>query len=131
MMPLRRNNPAALRFVERRRREDEAPKLRGQVPGLTSLVIKIEERAGGGGSKHIRRFVIDSAPALFLVPCGDPRCSEGDHDLTFAVMRALRAHQTSFQGSDDCTGVIGSSSCLRVVHFDGTAQYGPESPSPA
>jgi hypothetical protein len=131
MMPLRRNNPATLRFVERRRRENEAPKLHGQVPGLTSLDITIEERAGGGGTKHIRRFVIDSAPALFLVPCGDPRCTEGDHDLTWAVMRALRAHQTSFHGSDGCTGAIGSSSCLRVVYYDGTAEYGPESTLPA
>jgi hypothetical protein len=119
----RRNNPAALRFAERRRREDEAPKLRVQVPALTSLEIEIEERLGVGGTKHIRRFVIDRAPALFLVPCGDPRCSEGEHDLTMDVMRALRARQTSFRGSDDCTGAIGSSSCLRVVHFDGTARY--------
>jgi hypothetical protein len=125
MMPLRKNSPAVMRSAERRRQEDEAPKLCEQVPGLTSLEIKIEERSGAGGTKHIRRFMVDHAPALFLVPCGDPRCSEGGHDLTQEVMRALRASQTSFGGSDDCAGFIGPSSCLRVVHFDGTARYRP------
>ena len=86
---------------------------------------EIEERSGAGATKHIRRFVVDHAPAVFLVPCGDPRCSEGGHNLTQEVMRALRASQTSFAGSDDCAGFIGPSACLRVVHFDGTARYRP------
>ncbi len=114
-----------MRFAERRRREDEAQKLCQQIPDLASLEIEIEERAGAGGTKHIRRFMIDHAPALFLVPCGDPRCTEGEHDLTHEVMRALRARQTSFRGKDECAGSIGSSSCLRVIHFDGTARYRP------
>ena len=83
------------------------------------------ERSGAGGTKHIRRFMVDHAPALFLVACGDPRCTEGEHDLTHEIMRALRARQTSFRGSDDCAGSIGSSSCLRVIHFEGTARYRP------
>lgn len=124
MMP-RRNNQAALRFAERRRREDEALKLGQQVPDLDSLEIEIEERSGAGGTKHIRRFMVDHAPALFLVACGDPRCTEGEHDLTHEVMRALRARQTSFRGTDECAGSIGTSSCLRVIHFDGTARYRP------
>ena len=124
VMP-RRNSEAALRFAERRRREDEAPKLLVQVPGLTSLEIEIEERSGAGGTKHIRRIALDNAPALFLVRCGDPRCLDGEHDLTMDVMRALRARQTSFHGSDDCAGSIGTSPCARVLHFEGTAHYGP------
>ena len=122
-MPYRRNNPAALRFADRRQREDEAPKLRAQVPMLTSLRLDLEERSGIGGVKHVRRVVVDRAPALFLVPCGDPRCVEGEHDLTTTVMRALRAHQTSFQGTDECGGSIGQSACQRVLHFDGAAEY--------
>jgi hypothetical protein len=125
MMPFRKNSPAALRFAERRKREDEAPKLHGQAPRLTSLVLRIEEQSGAGRTSYIKRFMVDRAPALFLVPCGDPRCIDGEHDLTMDVMRALRACQTSFQGSDDCAGSIGSSACLRVIRFDGTAEYAP------
>ena len=125
MMPSRRNSPAAQRFAERRRREEEAPNLHNQVPALVSLDLTIEERSGAGATKHIRHFVVDRAPALFLVPCGDPRCLDGEHDITMDVMRALRAARTSFEGSDDCMGNIGPSSCLRVLHFAGTASYTP------
>jgi len=117
------NSPAALRFADRRQREDDAPKLSSQVPGLTMLQLEIEERTGIGGTKHTRRFLVDRAPALFLVQCGDPRCLDGEHDLTLTVMRALRAHETSFHGSDECRGSVGTSSCSRVIHFDGTAAY--------
>jgi hypothetical protein len=119
----RRNSLAAQRFADRRQREDEAPKLNSQVPDLTSLRLDIEERSGAGSTKHIRRLVVDRAPALFLVPCGDPRCTDGGHDLTSAVMRALRGHETSFHGTDECSGGLGSGTCSRVLHFDGTAEY--------
>ena len=122
-MPQRTNSLAAQRFAERRRREDEAPKLSSQVPDLTGLKLDIEERAGAGATKHTRRLLIDRAPALFLVPCGDPRCVDGGHDLTTDVMRALRAKETTFSGNDDCTGTLGSSVCCRVVHFEATAEY--------
>jgi hypothetical protein len=123
MMRHRMNSPAAQRFADRRQREDEAPKLTSQVPNLTTLQLEIEERTGIGGTKHTRRILIERAPALFLVPCGDPRCLDGEHDLTMTVMRALRAHETSFHGTDECRGSVGTSSCSRVIHFDGTAQY--------
>jgi hypothetical protein len=123
MMPGRRNSLAAQRFAERRVREDEAPKLTDQVPALSSLRLAIQEKSGAGGTNHIRRVIVDSAPALFLVPCGDPRCVSGEHDLTWTVLHSLRAGETSFHGTDDCTGSIGSSPCQRVLHFDGTAEY--------
>ena len=119
----RRNSLAAQRFADRRQREDEAPKLSSQVPDLTSLRLDIEERSGAGSTKHIRRLVVDRAPALFLVPCGDPRCTDGGHDLTSAIMRALRGHEKSFEGTDECSGGLGSGTCSRVLHFDGTAEY--------
>jgi hypothetical protein len=122
-MPSRRNVLAAQRFAERRRREDDAPRLCEQVPSLKSLRIEIEECFGSGSTKHIRRFVVGSAHALFLVPCGDPRCVDGEHDLTYSVMHALRARETSFHGSDDCAGSIGSSVCARVLRFEGAAEY--------
>jgi len=125
MMPLRRNSFAAQRFAERKRREDDAPRLCAQVPTLRSLRIEFEEQFGSGATKHIRRFVVPDAPALFIVQCGDPRCTDGEHDLTPWVMHALRGRQTSFHGTDDCTGNIGSSCCARVLRFDGTADYAP------
>jgi hypothetical protein len=128
MMPQRWNNPAALRFAERRRREDEAPKLSAQAPALTSLRLDLEERSGAGGTKHIRRVMVDRAPALFLVPCGDPRCVDGEHDLTSQVMQALRSRRPSFEGSDSCSGNIGSSPCQRVLNFVGTAEYSASVP---
>jgi hypothetical protein len=122
-MMRRRNTEAAMRFAERRRREQDAPRLADQVPGLLSLELVIDERSGVTGIKHTRRVVVDRAPALFLLPCGDSRCADGEHDLTTSVMRALRARETSFRGSDECTGSLGPANCGRVVHFDAVAQY--------
>jgi len=118
-----RNSPQAQRFAERRRREDEAPRLREQVPNLVSLRLDIEECTGVGANAYTRRVVIDCAPALFLVPCGDPRCIDGEHDLTTDVMRALRSRGTSFHGEEGCRGSVGPSACSRVLHFDVIADY--------
>ncbi len=125
-MNYRKNSPQAQRFAERRKREDEAPRLREQVPDLVSLKLEIEDRSGVGGTTHTRRVVVDQAPALFLVPCGDPRCVDGEHDLTTTVMRALRQHETTFKGHDDCRGTVGPSACSRVLHFDAVAEYAPD-----
>ena len=88
MMPYRRNSPAEQRFTERRRREDEAPKLLAEVPTLSSLQIEVEERSGVGHTKYLRRVLVDRAPAMFLVPCCDPRCTDGEHDLTELALLA-------------------------------------------
>jgi hypothetical protein len=124
-MMKRRNTAAAERFAERRRREQDAPRLADQVPSLVSLEISIDERSGACGVKHTRRVVVDQAPALFLLPCGDSRCEHGEHDLTTPVMQALRAHETQFHGSDSCMGSLGPAACGRVVHFDVLAHYRP------
>jgi hypothetical protein len=123
LMNSRKNSVQAQRFAERRRREDDAPRLQDQVPGLVSLKLDIEDRTSVGGNTHTRHVVIDRAPALFLVACGDSRCVDGEHDLTSTVMRALRAHETSFHGEDECRGSLGPSSCLRVLRFDAVAEY--------
>ena len=126
-MRSRRNSPQALRFAERRRREDDAPRLHEQVPNLVSLQLEIEDRSGvAEGSAHTRRVVVDRAPALFLMPCGDPRCVDGEHDLTTMVMRALRQQETAFKGQDECRGSVGPSACSRVLHFDAVAEYAPD-----
>jgi hypothetical protein len=123
----RQNSPQALRFAERRKREDEAPRLRELVPNLVSLQLDVEDRCGVvEGNRYMRRIVIDRAPALFLLPCGDPRCTDGEHDLTASVMLALRSRKTSFQGEDKCGGSVGPSACSRVIQFEAVATYRPE-----
>jgi hypothetical protein len=121
----RRNGFAAQRFAERRRREDEAPRLSEQVLDLENLRLELEERCGvtGANPKYTRRFVVARAPALFFVPCGEPRCLDGGHDFTSDVMHALRTHQTSFEATDTCAGSVGTSQCTRSLHFDAVAEY--------
>lgn len=123
----RRPNPAAARFAERREREDQAPRLASEVPSLASLKIEMEERSSdvAVGPSHTRHVVIDRAPALFFVPCGDPRCLDGGHDLTNFVMVALRRKDARFEVTDACGGAVGTGSCTRVLHAKATATYRP------
>ena len=44
-------------------------------------------------------------------------------EITHAVMRALRAHRTSFDGEDVCNGNVGSAHCGRVLRYVATAQF--------
>jgi len=97
-----------------------------EVPRLQSLVLEISEKSAGSPvaePTHVRRIVGQHAPALFVLPCGDARCRDGGHDVTYAVMRALSAGETRFDGRDDCTGSLGTASCSRVLDFAGTATY--------
>ncbi|MCL2723490.1 MAG: hypothetical protein FWD69_03545 [Polyangiaceae bacterium] len=124
----RRNRDAANRFAERRRREDEAPRLHTEVPPLETLKLELEERRSGVASaevSHIRRVVVATAPALFEVPCSNPSCHDGGHDLTSPVMSALRARSPRFEGEDTCYGQVGNASCERVLKYVATATYRP------
>lgn len=122
----RRDHEAAQRFADRRKRESDAPRLAVSVPRLQSLRLEVEERRSGistAESAHIRRIVVASAPALFVLPCHDPRCKDGGHDVTHLVMHALRTGQLQFEGEDSCPGVIGTSSCQRILRYVGVAEY--------
>src|SRR5689334_11753022 len=80
---------AAMRAAERRRREDEAPRLLARVPKLESLKLEIEERrpeATSADVQHVKRVVVESAPALFEIACCDRACKDGGHDITRAVL---------------------------------------------
>lgn len=121
-----RRNEGAQRFAERRKREDESPRLIAEVPRLQSLALEIEEKSEGSPvaePTHVRRVVVQHAPALFFLPCGDARCRDGGHDVTDPVMRALRVGQTRFEGQDACAGSVGTGPCSRVLHFVGIATY--------
>jgi hypothetical protein len=126
MQYFRKDRAAAQRFVDRRQREDDAPRLASEVPDLTSLGLTVEERFESNSlsqPKHLRRIIVGGAPALFLIPCGDPKCLEGGHDVTAFVMHSLRRRERSFEGEDRCSGSLGPSPCLRVLHYQGTAEY--------
>ena len=126
MQNFRRQSATAQRFAERRQREDSAPRLSSEVPALLSLCLEIEESSDAttvSRPKHLRRIVVERAPALFLVPCGDPRCTDGGHDVTSAIMNALQKRQTTFSGEDKCNGYLGTSPCTRILRYDATAQY--------
>src|SRR5262249_27636234 len=122
----RRQSRGAERGAERRRRQDEPPRVTAKGPRLETLSLQIEERRGGGRTAaptHVPRVGRQDGPALFLLPCGDARCNDGGHDVTYAVMRALRASEARFEGQDVCRGSVGTGQCARVLHFVGIATY--------
>jgi hypothetical protein len=126
MLNHRRSTEAAQRAADRRRREDESARLATEVPRLESLRLEIEERRAGGvltGGTHIRRIVVESAPALFVIPCGDRACKEGGHDITRRVMAALHEGKDSFGGDDTCSGQLGPARCDSILHYKGVATY--------
>jgi hypothetical protein len=121
-----RNSEAAQRFAERRRREDAAPRLRDVVPTLATLRLEIDERRGAtstGDPRHVRLVVVDSAPAMFHVPCGDHSCREGGHDMTDAVLHALKAGDARAELEDACHGSVGTAICGAVMRLVLAATY--------
>ena len=117
---------ASQRFAERRRREDEAQRLLERVPELTGLRLDVEERRAAStvaDSKHVRHVVVDRAPALFYLPCGDPACKDGGHDMTNGLMRGLLSHETGFESEDTCSGSVGTAPCGRILRVIAVATY--------
>ena len=60
---------------------------------------------------------MESASAVFLVPCAAPGCQGGVHDLTPSVLPDLRKGATRFEGEAGC------SACGCVLAYVGTAEY--------
>jgi hypothetical protein len=121
-----RSREAVLRFTERRRREDEAPRLHAQVPRLASLRLEVEEHRGVSTvaeTKHVRLVIVDNAPALFILPCGDPACRDGGHDITEAVMQHLQSGAAEFVVQDECMGNLRGAPCGRIVRMTAVAAY--------
>jgi hypothetical protein len=122
----RRQSDASLRFTERRRREDEAPRLATMFPRLETLRFEVRERRSGAPvaeAGYIRRIVVEHAPALFVLPCGDPSCRDGGHDITHGVLSALRSGSARFEGEDACSGTTGSAQCSRELQYIAFATY--------
>ncbi len=126
MLNHRRNNEAAIRAKERRDREDAAPRLTTRVPRLLSLALEIKESRGEQSifeASHVRRIVVERAPALFELACAERGCEGGGHNLTLEIMRSLSAGRTQFDGHDTCGGQVGNNPCGRELRFQGTATY--------
>ena len=122
---------AANRFRERREREDTAPRLQDRVDRLLTLSIEIDDHFGAimmAKTRYVRHVVVDRAPALFQIPCSEPSCEDGGHDVTREVMQALLAGEPEFSGEDVCFGWRGDQRCDRVLHFVGHATYSCERP---
>jgi hypothetical protein len=111
---------------ERRQREDDAPRLREEVRQLASLALEIDEYRGAGtflAARYTRRIVVEHAPALFEIPCTEERCRGGGYDLTYQIMRALKAKHTLFDGQEACPGQLGSGECGRTLQYTARASY--------
>lgn len=123
--PMFPNKPtnAALAATARRQREDDAPRLAAVIPDLTALAIRVDERSMISAPTYTRRFVVDQAPAVFIIPCSDPNCGDGGHDISSEVLAALRGRKVRFDGSHLCTGWLGSKQCERTIWFEGEAEY--------
>src|SRR6187200_1673863 len=104
-----RNGDAARRYAERKKREDDAPRLTEVVPHLESLRLEVQlgtsaDPGANPEGSHIRRIVVASAPALFVITCHDKACKDGGHDVTSLIMQALRARKPQFEGQNPCMG---------------------------
>ena len=124
-----REQEAVSRARERREREDAAPRLRDRVAKLATLSLEIDDHAGAAmmaKTRYVRHVVVERAPALFQIPCSEPSCEAGGHDLTREVMQALLAGEREFTGEDVCFGWRGGEQCERVLHFVGHATYSDE-----
>lgn len=121
-----RPTEASQRSAERRQREDRAPRLLKEVPALESLKLELEELRQGASvpeTVHVKHVAVAHAPALFDLPCLDPTCSGGGHDVTNVVLTALRARSATFQGEHACQGMTRTAACNRVLRFVGIATY--------
>lgn len=117
---------AKQRMHDRWSREDAAPRLADVVPTLERLALHIEEHNGTSAidsARYVRHVIVASAPAVFTMPCTDPNCEDGGHDVTGEILRGLQRGQIEFAGEAVCRGRRGGEDCRRVLHFQVRAEY--------
>jgi hypothetical protein len=123
---MRRRDSAALeRTLDRRRREDAAPRLRQDVPGLLTLRLRFDDIRAEGRlviSSYVRPVLVANAPSHFEVRCMEPRC-DGRHDLTYPILRALRRSEPEFSGQSNCNGLVADVPCDRTLGYVCYATY--------
>jgi hypothetical protein len=100
-----------------RRRHDAAPLLRDQAPKLKALRLTFDDARpdqSTSGRSYARPVIVESARAHFEVRCLEPRC-DGVHDLTAAILRAIREGQTSASITSECQDTINNQPCTRTL----------------
>lgn len=113
-------------LAEQRSREDSAPRLRDEVATLRSLRFVFGDQRTDDritAASYVRPIVVASAPALFEIRCMEPRC-DGRHDLTRAVLHALRRSEGTFIGESPCSGMVRDVPCDHTLAYTGEATYG-------
>lgn len=123
---MNRRTDASERYAARKRQEDEAPRLKEIVPNVTACKVEVVEKHRDTtvpDVSHTRHIVVAHAPALLVIPCCDPSCRDGGHDVTTQLLRGLREGRPVFEGDDVCRGSIGSVECGRTLHFTARATY--------
>ncbi len=122
---MRRSSEVYRRSLERRKRHDEAARLRDAAPGLEHLAFEIVERRASlpGHEVHHKRFVVvDRAPAVFEFGCSDRAC--GDiHELTDAILPHLRRREAAFSVTSICVGESRGAPCRYELTVNATARY--------
>ncbi|MBN2193859.1 MAG: hypothetical protein JW751_13675 [Polyangiaceae bacterium] len=114
------------RMLDRWSREDAAPRLADLVPSLVRLTLQIEEGHGANSidsARYVRHIVVASAPAVFTVPCTEPNCEDGGHDVTREVLRGLGRGETEIRGETACRGRRGTEPCPRILRYTARAEY--------
>lgn len=112
--------------TERWKRENEAPRLKSEVPALASLRFELDELQEGhsvGSARCVRHIMVATAAARFEIPCSETRCEHGGHDITLPVLSELRASNAKFSGEDVCRGSVGDRGCGRVLRYTAHATY--------
>jgi hypothetical protein len=112
--------------TDRWKREDDAPRLKQEVPNLEALRMNLEEFSGGHrimGTSRIQHVVVGQASTRFEIPCGDSKCEDGGHDLTRDMLNALRSGREAFNASSVCSGRVGERACDRALEYSFTAKY--------
>jgi hypothetical protein len=112
--------------TDRWKRENDAVRLKDEVPKLDALRMQLEEFSGGhsiAGTSRVQHIVVAQASSRLEIPCGDSKCEEGGHDLTHDVLGKLRAAQPTFEGSSVCIGHVGERPCERLLKYSAQAKY--------
>jgi hypothetical protein len=123
-----KSQAAARRSQERRKVEDDAPRLAAEIPALRTARIQVVEHVPTGSNRYVKHVVVARAPALFILSCGDPSCQEGGYDITRTLMNAFRRQLASCEGTDTCCGMSGSAQCGRSITYQLSAEYAAPTP---